>query len=98
MFEGVNRLQFNKLLEITHVQSKDGEVVELVKPSPTGMNVDSWLSQFDAHMNETVKHAFFHAFQSQDLSSMEDWVQQWPGQAVYLTSHVWFNLRIQAIF
>ena len=64
MFEGVNRVHFNSLTEITSVRSKDGEVLKLFKPSPTSMNVDNWLSQFEVHLTETVKHEFFHSFRT----------------------------------
>jgi hypothetical protein len=98
MFEGVNKLKFNKLLEITHMKSKEGEEIELVHSTPTGFNVDNWLTRFEQSMVNTLKDQFFASFRNQDLQSAGDWIRSYPGQAVYLTSHIWFNLKIQAIF
>ena len=62
LFEGVDHVIFSdsKEQEITHITSKDGEQVLLVKDVPAlGMTVDTWLGNLDASMINTVKDSLF---------------------------------------
>lgn len=32
------------------------------------------------------------------LQDAEAWVSEWPGQATFLSSQIWFTMRVEAIF
>lgn len=99
LFEGVNRLQFDPAtFNLSHIISKDGEVVRLTEEVRTNMHVDNWLNFFELEMVRTLKHFVFHAFRHQDQQGLQEWIASWPGQAVYVASEVWFGKKVHAIF
>ena len=60
MFEGIYRLKFDPSNNcINSMVSKDGEEVELTKIVNTKNHVDSWLSDLEEEMTDTMKHYFF---------------------------------------
>jgi dynein heavy chain len=67
LFEGIEALTFSDdaLQMVTHMKSKDGEAVELVRDVATkNMNADAWLSQFELCMVATIKDYLFQAFKT----------------------------------
>jgi dynein heavy chain, axonemal len=87
LFEGVHRMVFNKQTHtITHMKSKEGEVVKLGREIKTNTNIDNWLMSFEAEMINCNKDYFFHAYRTQGDSSIEDWIMSNPGQSCYLAS------------
>ena len=65
LFEGVDTLRFHEITyEVTHMLSKDGEELHLVKEVGTrNTTVDSWLKLFESSMVLTVKEALFLTFE-----------------------------------
>lgn len=100
LFEGVDIVRFDQLSqEVTHMVSKDGEEVQLVRKVPTkGASVDAWLGDFERTMVLTGKENFFKAFEHQGKQDFEEWIRSWPGQATYLASQVWFCMKLRSIF
>ena len=68
LFEGVHRLRFDPATQaVTHLASKEGELVALEQEVATTCLVDTWLNRLEAEMVNTVKHYFFHAFRRQPV-------------------------------
>ena len=65
LFEGIEQLLFREgSLEVSHMISKDGEKVELIRDVMThNRNVDTWLNNFERVMVETIKDFLFSAFE-----------------------------------
>jgi len=65
LFEGVDSVRFHEQsYDITHMISKEGEEVHLVKEVMTrNMNVDSWLKSFQNYMVMTMQDSLFLTFE-----------------------------------
>ena len=65
LFEGVDEVRFVPITQdISHMISKDGEEVHLVKEVMTrNMNVDSWLKSFQNYMVMTIQDNLFLTFE-----------------------------------
>jgi hypothetical protein len=85
--------------DLSHMLSKLGEEVHLVKEVVTRNRVvDAWLKAFEASMVETGKDALFRAFAKMGEQEMQEWIAERPGQSTFLSSQIWFTMRVQAIF
>ena len=49
-------------------------------------------------MVKTVKDRLFLAFEQMGLQDVEEWVSSWPGQATYVSSQIWFSMKVISIF
>ena len=49
-------------------------------------------------MEATLKDGIFHAFAEMGKQEVDEWVAAWPGQATYVSSQLWFALRVRTIF
>lgn len=69
IFEGVEQVKFHEITQdITHMRSKDGEEVSLIRDVITrGGTVDSWLKNFEISMINTVKESLFLTFEQMGL-------------------------------
>mmetsp|Transcript_42648 Transcript_42648/g.65413 ORF Transcript_42648/g.65413 Transcript_42648/m.65413 type:complete len:94 (-) Transcript_42648:2156-2437(-) len=80
LFEGVENMMFrDDTQELTHMQSKDNETIELVREVQTqNMKLDQWLSNFELQMINTIKNAAFLAFEGHGKQDWEEWITSWP--------------------
>lgn len=100
LFEGIDTLSFHDITcAITKIRSKEGEEVILVRDVSTrGVQADSWLRGLETSLALTVKDRAFHAFASMDIQELQEWVTEWPGQTTFLSSQVWFTMKVRSIF
>lgn len=49
-------------------------------------------------MVKTVKDRLFLAFEQMGLQDVDEWVSSWPGQATYVSSQIWFSMKVISIF
>ncbi|XP_078409866.1 dynein axonemal heavy chain 3-like [Cetorhinus maximus] len=100
-FEGIAQLTFNAEKEITHIQSAEGERVELVHrviPSRAKDLVEKWLYEVEKAMKRSLGEVMLQAITAYPDTSREEWVLNWPGQIVLASSIVYWTAAVtQAI-
>ncbi|XP_038666815.1 dynein heavy chain 3, axonemal-like [Scyliorhinus canicula] len=100
-FEGIAQLTFNVEKEITHIESAEGERVELVlrvNPSRAKDLVEKWLYEVEKAMKRSLGEVMLQAITAYPEASREQWVLTWPGQIVLASSMVYWTAAVsQAI-
>ena len=84
-FEGINKLIFNKDKIIVGMQSKEEENIRFlnrIDPSEAKDKVEYWLNELDAAMVISVKDVIQKAAFDYQKKPRQNWVIDWPGQAV----------------
>ena len=108
-FEGIDRLVFEPGPNgpvITGLLSKEGELVETLKavtPSDFQNNVERWLLELEAQMEQSVQDLIHRCIVEYsrartELALREKWLLAWQGQAILVSSqHSWTERVEQAL-
>ncbi|XP_068129764.1 dynein axonemal heavy chain 3-like [Hyperolius riggenbachi] len=107
-FEGIAKLTFNPVKEITHMESAENEKVELVLkiiPANAKGLVEKWLHELGKQqiMVEMIMKLSLHEVMNQSIkayaeSPRKEWVLQWPGQVVLAASMVHWTMEVSKAF
>lgn len=81
-FENVARLEFQEDTLITAMYSGEGEVIPLEEPFYPRGNVEDWLCKVEHQMKLSVRNAISKGLKTYYQKEREEWVLDWPGQAV----------------
>ncbi|XP_051776026.1 dynein axonemal heavy chain 3-like isoform X1 [Erpetoichthys calabaricus] len=96
-FEGIARLTFSGGSEVTHIESAEGERVELVRrivPAQANGLVERWLLQVEKLMKESLQLVMMKSITAYPETLRQNWVLQWPGQVVLATSAIYWTMEV----
>ena len=99
LFENTKKLLFSKdLNKITHLESSEGEIVQLERSIQNNLPVEVWMKNFEEEIKMTLheklkKSIYFYA--SQPLQS---WIKENLGMCTITASQVWWTWLVQDAF
>lgn len=88
-FEGISKLKFTEELDVICMMSSEGEVINLsmvVDTAKARGQVEKWLVDLETSMKLTVRETIEKALVAYKNTERQEWVIQWPGQAVLAVS------------
>ncbi|EDS37651.1 ciliary dynein heavy chain 11 [Culex quinquefasciatus] len=98
-FEGINRLEFDKALDIRSMFSIEKEQVHFVEKVSTTEargSVEKWLLRVEEEMLKAVMHQINASYESYKEKPRDSWVLDWPGMVVLCVSQIYWAANIHA--
>ncbi len=94
-FANINSLEISeRLLEISHLISIEGEKLELPKPVRIRGATEQWLGSLENAMYDAIKRHLKTEINNFYLQDYKDWLLKEAGQIVLLVSQIDFNKQI----
>ncbi|KAH8871924.1 Dynein heavy chain 10, axonemal [Schistosoma japonicum] len=107
MFDNIASLKFSNqsskpgsnFLEITAMNSAEGEVMEFRNPQPVTGNVENWMTAMEQEMKRSnrliTKEAVFYYRSSK---SRVEWMFDYQGMVVLATNQIWWTWEIENVY
>ena len=103
-FEGIQALQFDKDMAITHMISAEKEKVKLeydnineklIQPADSGGCVEIWLDQIQTAMRKTMAYVLDVSMEKYaertPIGERTEWLRNWPGQIVLAVTQTFWT-------
>lgn len=101
-FDGIHSLRFNESLEVTAMQSVEGEQIEfenVISTSKARGQVEKWLLELEKNMRESVLNVIRMTYEASTEQPHATWILEWPGQCVsWLKISILNPFYLRAIF
>ncbi|XP_024523426.1 dynein heavy chain 1, axonemal [Selaginella moellendorffii] len=94
-FEAIAELDFKKDMEITAMNSGEGEKVPFATTMHPLGNVEVWLSEVEKRMKESIHAQIRLSLAAYKTTARTDWVQVWPGQVVLCGSSFYWTQQVE---
>jgi len=95
-FENIDKLEFLPDQTIKGMISDMGERIDFLRPiDPKGQNVETWLSQVETQMIETLRHWIDASIKDYTKIPRVQWVQKWPAQCVLTGSQFHWTYEVE---
>ena len=85
-------------LRITGIGSAEGEqvkILDMIRPADAKGAVEKWLLEVESMMKLTMHDVVSRAVDSYATSDRNDWVLNWPGQAVLCVSQLYWTMDFE---
>ncbi|CUG85918.1 dynein heavy chain, putative [Bodo saltans] len=95
-FEGIKRIHFQDSLDITAMESPEGEVVQFCKKvNPTDHNnmVELWLGAVEEVMAESIRDHLRRSREDYPNRKRTEFIRHWPGQIVIAICSVYWTME-----
>ena len=95
-FEGIKRIHFQDSLDITAMESPEGEVVQLIKkvnPSDHSNMVELWLLAVENVMADSIRDHLRRARDDYPNRKRTEFIRHWPGQVVIAICSVYWTME-----
>ncbi|XP_044001453.1 dynein axonemal heavy chain 7-like [Aphidius gifuensis] len=98
-FEGIAKLSFTETMEVTAMESSEGELVVLEDIINTEMargQVEKWLVELETGMKKSIRSQVILAKDSYVIKKRNEWVLEWPGQTILCISQLYWTTDVTA--
>ncbi|XP_017763577.1 PREDICTED: dynein heavy chain 7, axonemal-like [Eufriesea mexicana] len=96
-FEGIARVNFTVDLEITAMESSEGEEIileDIIDTRAARGQVEKWLLQLEFSMKRSVKAQVIQAKEAYLVQLRSQWALKWPGQTILCISKLYWTADI----
>ncbi|KAK0178126.1 hypothetical protein PV328_002104, partial [Microctonus aethiopoides] len=100
-FEGIATLAFTELMEVTTMQSSEGESIILEDKIDTASargQVEKWLVELENAMKKSIRAQVIRAKDAYSTKERSKWVLDWPGQTVLCIAQLYWTADVQTAF
>lgn len=100
-FEGIAKLTFTDILDVTVMKSSEGEEVvldDVISTSKARGQVERWLLELEKAMKKSIRNQILLSLAAYTTTIRHKWVLEWPGQAVQSISTTYWTTDITKCF
>ncbi|CAG9466771.1 unnamed protein product [Pedinophyceae sp. YPF-701] len=90
-FEAIDSLDFGDGLEISAMNSREGEKVPFEESMYPQGNVEQWLGKVEKSMINAIRHQIILSMEAYEQGKRRDWVRSWPAMVVLAVNAIYWS-------